>query len=98
MDDDKVDDTRGWFFVATRTRNADGTTTSEIRGGGKPAMVLAIGFVLVAAYVVFLMLSNPSQWEAAGGFLFVVMTFIGAYVYSNERENQPRRMSVNDEE
>lgn len=91
-----MDDTRGWFFVATRTNNADGTTTNEIKGGGKPAMILAIGFVLVAAYFVYLMLSNPSQWEAAGGFLFVVLMFVGSFVYSTERENHPRQTTVDE--
>ena len=59
-------------------------------------MILAIGFVLVAAYFVYLMLSNPSQWEAAGGFLFVVLMFVGSFVYSTERENHPRQTTVDE--
>ena len=94
----KVDDTRGWFFVFTRTTKSDGTTTSELRGGGKPAMILAIGCVLVAAYAVYMMVPSPSPWASVFGFLVVVVAFIGMFVYFTERERQPSQMSVNAED
>jgi len=60
-------------------------------------MVLAIGFVLVAVYVAYLMLTTPPPGAAEVGFLFVVAAFVGSFVYSTERERQPRRTTVNAE-
>ena len=77
-----ADDTRGWFFAVTTTERANGTKIREIRAGGRPAMVLAIGVVLVVIYGVYMTFStNPSRWEATGGALVVLATFVGLFVF-----------------
>ena len=85
-----ADDTKGWFFVATRTTRADGTTTNQIRGGGKPAMVLAVGVVLLLAYGAWVWAAHPSVWLATGGSAVILITFIVMFVYMTERERGPR--------
>ena len=76
-----ADDTRGWFFATTTTERPNGTKIRELRAGGRPAMVLAIGTVLVVVYLVYMFLANPSRWEAAGGAMVVLATFAGLFVY-----------------
>lgn len=76
-----ADDTRGWFFATTMTERADGTKIREVRAGGRPAMVLAIGTMLVAIYLAYMFLAHPPRLEAAGGALVVLATFAGLFVY-----------------
>ena len=61
-------------------------------------MVLVIGFVLTAVYVAYLMLASPPHWASAVGGLVVVVLFAGLFVYFTERENQPRRTAVDENE
>lgn len=86
-----VDNTRGWFFVTTRTTKADGSTTSEIKAGGRPAMVLAVGLVLVLIYGFLMIFSDPPLWLAGGGGAVTAVLFsilAGVQMYLAER--QPR--------
>ena len=83
-----AEDTRGWFFVATRTTRANGTTTHQIKGGGRPAMILAIGAVLAGVYLIYMLLADPSKWEAAGGAILAVVAFVGLFVYFTEVEHR----------
>ena len=81
-----TNDTKGWFFVAVWTTRPDGTTSKEIRGGGRPAMALAIGAMLALIYFIYMVMATPSRWEATGGGVVVLAVFVGLFVYFTERE------------
>ena len=87
-----ADDTRGWFFVVSRTTQPDGATRLIIRGGGRPAMVLAIGFVFVAIYAVMMVFSDP-PWQmssiSAGVTALLFGVLAGLQMYLAERNRRP---------